>query len=227
MTILIPSSNIEPQIYILHNFVCNRELQTKRNWTLQSELLHCNSKASYMQTNKKKCKKQLAQMEGRHVWIHHIWQKFLHCPMTNKAMTSANNQYEIGFAEKFPEYIPQFLNKNAGDPAIKTRTSHHISNYLFNSNLFTGLLATTWNPPSTMCSGPSAISYQCQILTTNKYRRCINDTCCYNFTYSELLPHPFYSSFQSNHSWLIFYHRLTADLLVSAYMFTYPTYCDS
>ena len=42
-------------------------------------------------------------------------------------MSSVDDRYEIGSTEKFPEYIPQFLNENADDPAIKARAN--VSNF--------------------------------------------------------------------------------------------------
>ena len=93
---------------------------------MQGELLHHIPKASYVRMNKKEYKKQLAQIERRHVRICHIRQKFPGRPMTNEDMTSVDSRYEIGSTKKFPEYIHQFLNKNAGDPAIKARASLYI-----------------------------------------------------------------------------------------------------
>jgi hypothetical protein len=125
---------------------------------LQGELSHRNPKASYVRTNKKKYEKQLAQIERRHARIRRIRQKFPDRSMTNEDMASIDDRYEIGSTEKFPEYIPQFLNKNAGDPAIKAKTSRHIlTPYSLLISSFTGLLATTEDPSSTACSGPSAI----------------------------------------------------------------------
>ena len=161
MTILIPSSNMEQWIHILCSlWVTISPLQTKRNWTLQGELSHCNPKASYVQMNKKKYEKQLAQIERRHARIRCIQQKFPDRRMTNEDMTSVDDRYEIGSTEKFPEYIPQFLNKNAGDPAIKAKTSRHISTpYSSLIPSSTGLHVTTQDPSSTACSEPSAIGH--------------------------------------------------------------------
>lgn len=88
----------------------------------QGESAHRNPKASYLRTNKKGFEKQLAQIERRRARIRRFQEKFPADPSTKETLVSIDDRYEIGLNEKYPRYIPQFLNENIGDPAIKVCT---------------------------------------------------------------------------------------------------------
>jgi hypothetical protein len=80
-----------------------------------------------MRTSRKAAIKQLTQIERRQARIHRIRQNLdgRHSIKDSDIAVSPDVRYHVGSTQNHPENIPLFLQKHAGDPAIKV--SHFIA----------------------------------------------------------------------------------------------------
>ncbi|RDB21901.1 hypothetical protein Hypma_011139 [Hypsizygus marmoreus] len=91
--------------------------------TEPSELEHRTPKTRYTRTSKKDYVKQLTRIERRQAWISRIREHLTPAvgrepQFPDKAM-SPELKYHIGKTQNQPEHILQFLQRNAGDPALR------------------------------------------------------------------------------------------------------------
>jgi hypothetical protein len=95
---------------------------------VQGELEHRTPKARYKRTSRKAAIKQLTQIERRQERIRRIrlrlrTQAGETSTGGSDAATSPSARYHLGRTQNYPENIPLFLQKHAGDPAIKVAFS--------------------------------------------------------------------------------------------------------
>jgi hypothetical protein len=91
------------------------------NGNPQGELEHRTPKARYTRTSRKDFIKQLTQIERRQARIRRIRER---CQKegrstSEKVASTVDSHHVIAKSQNHPESIPIFLQKNAGDPAVK------------------------------------------------------------------------------------------------------------
>ena|ERR1700722_1958804 len=86
----------------------------------KGELEHRSPKSRYTRTNRKHFVRQLTQIERRQTRIRHL--RYQLGTSKNESIPRAPHAHHIiGETQNDPESIPTFLQKHAGDPAVKVR----------------------------------------------------------------------------------------------------------
>jgi hypothetical protein len=98
-------------------------LRLKNALFCQGELAHREAKSHYKRTDRKKFVRQLAQIERRVARIRRIRAKLASSGRLSEEPVpiSPQEHHHIGASQNEFQHIGTFLNKNAGDPAIKAR----------------------------------------------------------------------------------------------------------
>jgi hypothetical protein len=98
------------------------EYQTA-DWLFQGELEHRSPKARYTRTSRKHFIKQLTQIERRQARLRRIRARHHEAgkPANEAVATAPEAHHIIGKSQNYPQNIPLFLQKYAGDPAIKVK----------------------------------------------------------------------------------------------------------
>jgi hypothetical protein len=91
----------------------------------QGELEHRSPKSRYTRTSRKHFIKQLTQIERRQARIRRIRARHQQAgtPAREEVAFTAEAHHVIGKSQNYPENIPNFLQKYAGDPAVKVNQS--------------------------------------------------------------------------------------------------------
>lgn len=123
--------NMEQQILILlkwYGKIYNRVMKNNITyyWIIkQGELEHRTPKATYSRTSRKGFLKQMTQIERRQARIRHIRERLNAAGTpaeTDAGASSPTARYHVGKTQNQPEHIIAFVQKNAGDPAVKVNT---------------------------------------------------------------------------------------------------------
>jgi len=103
-------------------------------WTFyQSEHEHRTLKGHFLRTSSRSIPQQLARIEQRQQSICTIHKNLNLSPSQIQAEDIAANPgayYNIGMSQKFPLYIPTFLQQNQDDPAVMVSNFSSNSTYL-------------------------------------------------------------------------------------------------
>jgi hypothetical protein len=91
----------------------------------QGELEHRSPKARYKRTSRKSFAKQLTQIERRQARLRHLRARHQKAgtPPREEVAATPDMHHVIGKSQNYPENIPLFLQKHAGDPAIKVEAA--------------------------------------------------------------------------------------------------------
>lgn len=103
----------------------------------QGELEHRLPKARYIRTSRKLFINQLAQIERRQARLRRIRARHFQAgkPPNEEIPTTPEARYVIGKTQDHPEKIPLFLQKYAGDPALKVKSLSSDVNIISNRQL--------------------------------------------------------------------------------------------
>ena len=85
----------------------------------KGELEHRSPKSWYPRTSRKHYVHQVAQIERRRAQIRRIRNKHYSHPESERVPQAPEAHHVIGKSQNFPENIPLFLQRHAGDPAVK------------------------------------------------------------------------------------------------------------
>src|ERR1700733_13239137 len=117
-----PYESTERPIHFRRNRFVKHQSHFNTCLTLfQGELEHRSPKSRYTRTSRKHFVRQLTQIERRQARIRRIRAHYQQAgrPASEEVASTTEPHHVIGNSQNYPENIPNFLQKYAGDPAVK------------------------------------------------------------------------------------------------------------